>query len=254
MSGEYDPILYALVHNGTPGDLAFYRQACQGADRVLELGCGYGRVLVELAEAGHEVVGIDLDDGLLELTSDALADLNEEARLRARVLRGDMRRPPVQGPFDRILIPHSGLYCLLSDDDVRACLRSARALLAPGGKLVLDAYAADGFHQECEPEDMADDQLEEVALIAAHGQVYDVYERSRWDKANQTMVATYVHKPQDASPPVEASIEQRYLLRAQLEAHLEQAGFTVDSFVGDFAGAAYDQDSELWAVVASAAS
>ena len=48
-SFSYDAELYELLHSGTPGDLAFYRKWCRGADNVLELGCGYGRVLCALS-------------------------------------------------------------------------------------------------------------------------------------------------------------------------------------------------------------
>ena len=30
--------LYAMLHRGTPGDRAFYREVCRGATTVLELG------------------------------------------------------------------------------------------------------------------------------------------------------------------------------------------------------------------------
>ena len=34
--------------------------------RVLEIGCGFGRILLALADAGHEVTGIDVEDGDLD--------------------------------------------------------------------------------------------------------------------------------------------------------------------------------------------
>jgi SAM-dependent methyltransferase len=34
--------------------------------RVLEVGCGYGRILLALADAGHDVTGIDVEDGDLD--------------------------------------------------------------------------------------------------------------------------------------------------------------------------------------------
>lgn len=34
--------------------------------KVLEVGCGFGRILLSLADAGHEITGIDLEDGDLD--------------------------------------------------------------------------------------------------------------------------------------------------------------------------------------------
>ncbi len=45
MHNPYPPALYAELHVGNPGDLAFYREHCVGASSILELGCGYGRVM-----------------------------------------------------------------------------------------------------------------------------------------------------------------------------------------------------------------
>src|SRR6188768_1681102 len=120
----YDAELYGLVHRGTPGDLAFYARVCAGARAVLELGCGYGRLLPALAGVVHSYVGLDCDAGLLRLARRERAALHE--------------------PFDRILIPHSGVFCLQSDADVLDCLRCVRAHLRDDGELVLDSYAADG--------------------------------------------------------------------------------------------------------------
>ena len=55
---------------GGLGDVPFYlayaRDACvAGVSPVLELGCGTGRVTIPLAEAGHEVIGIDLSEPML---------------------------------------------------------------------------------------------------------------------------------------------------------------------------------------------
>ncbi len=250
MSAPYDPVLYALVHQGTPGDLELYLAACAGAKRVLELGSGYGRVSLALAEQGSSVWGVELDPGLLALAEARRAELPPEIARHVHFQRGDMRAPDVAGPFDRVIIPFSGLYCLQSDDEVVACLSAARALLTDEGALIFDGYAADGFHHECLPEDYPDDKLDHVALIAANGVVYDVYERSSWDRDAQRMVATYVHRPDGGGADIEHQIAQRYLLASQLEPLLTQSGLGLSELRGSFDGAAYDEDSEVMVVVA----
>ena len=47
-----------------------------------------------------------------------------------------------RGGFDRILIPHSGIYCLPDDAACVACFQCCAEQLAEGGRLVFDAYAA----------------------------------------------------------------------------------------------------------------
>src|SRR5580698_5757926 len=59
--------LYALTHRGTAGDAAFYVRTCSDADRVLELGSGYGRLIAKLARPGRLVTGLEVDAALLSL-------------------------------------------------------------------------------------------------------------------------------------------------------------------------------------------
>ena len=62
----YDPYLYDLIHRGHAGDVELYRSACNGARSVLELGCGSGRIAMQLARDGLDVLGIDCHEGMLK--------------------------------------------------------------------------------------------------------------------------------------------------------------------------------------------
>ena len=50
----------------TQDDLPFWlAQAARYGDPILELGCGTGRVSIPLAQAGHQVTGIDMAEDML---------------------------------------------------------------------------------------------------------------------------------------------------------------------------------------------
>ena len=62
------PVLYNAHHSQYQEDLPFWLDlAHQQGDPVLELGCGTGRVLLPLAQAGLRTVGLDNDLGMLRL-------------------------------------------------------------------------------------------------------------------------------------------------------------------------------------------
>ena len=113
---HYPAALYELVHRGTAGDLSFYQRVCQDAEQVLELGCGYGRVLAALCQQrGSRWIGLERDPELL-------ARARERLPARVELLQGDMREFSIGAPgCDRILIPHSGFYCLDAADATPAC-------------------------------------------------------------------------------------------------------------------------------------
>ena len=90
--------------------------------RVLDLGCGKGRFARPLAEAGAELIGIDLSAAMLA-----------DARGIARV-RGSARRLPfAAGSFDAVIAVEVFEH-LAAIDDV---LSEARRVLRPGGILAI---------------------------------------------------------------------------------------------------------------------
>lgn len=235
---EYPAHLYAAVHDGNVGDVEFYRHACAGARSVLELGCGDARVLAAIE--APERVGLDFDAAMLELAAQRDAQLELVCADMSRVgevLAG--RR------FERVIIPHGGLYGLLEPELLERTVSGIAKVLAPSGELVLDCWAADAFHAESEPEELEAGWLERVKSIELEGEAWEVLERSSWDKASQRIDATYVHVRVGSEEAVEGLLRQRYVLAAQLRAVLENARLDLKKLSGNFAGDEYDSDAEL---------
>src|SRR5688500_1903399 len=98
---EYAPF-YDWENARTLGrrDVPFWRNlALQAGGRVLELGCGTGRIALPLARAGVPLVGIDRSDAMLKraLTRVRRGKLQAQVRL----IRGDIRRLPFATPARR---------------------------------------------------------------------------------------------------------------------------------------------------------
>jgi len=221
--------LYALTHRGNAGDRAFYERVCAGAERVLELGCGYGRLLGMLADQERQVVGLERDAELRALARRWLRESGGDLAARVRVISGDMRKFSLGSHFDRIVIPHSGVYCLLDRASVIACFRCVERHLAPRGRLVFDAYAADAFHVESSPTDLAPDALEPVVSLRARGGTWDVFEQSRWTRRAQRLEVTYVYVRRERPRVERIAIPQRYLLTGQIPGLLARAGLELVS-------------------------
>jgi SAM-dependent methyltransferase len=96
---------------------------------ILELGCGTGRVALHLARRGHEVIGLDRDQELLDV-------LDERAKgLKLTTLRADAREFELQEQAALVLAPTHLLQLLSSPGERGECLRSVAAALQPGGLL-----------------------------------------------------------------------------------------------------------------------
>lgn len=98
--------------------------------RVLDIGCGTGFLLEQLAGRGYAGVGVDLSPESVAIARRRLEELGVADHLEAQV--GSAYEPP-EGPFDLITLTD----VLEHLEDPRACLRALRAVLAPGGLLVV---------------------------------------------------------------------------------------------------------------------
>lgn len=232
--------LYTALHRGSPGDLAFYRRLTKDADRVLELGCGYGRVLRGLGERTG-LVGMDIDPALLAMA--------ERAVPAARLILGDMRRFDLDEVFDGVIIPYSGLYCLGSRQELDELLGAVARHLTPRGFLAFDAWTADGFHAEGAAGTDEEDELEPVTQLAIGSLLLDVLEKSRWRRDDQELLCTYVCRDGAHHREIRQRIRHRYFLRSELEDALGRVGFR-GSWFGGFGSEPWDAFAEHTVVTA----
>ncbi|HUS47788.1 MAG TPA: methyltransferase domain-containing protein [Phycisphaerae bacterium] len=122
--------------NVGPQFLAIARDFC-GGQSVLELCCGAGRLCIELARAGYDVTGIDLDERMLRTARRALGQESADTQARARFTQDDVTRFDLDRQFDLIMFEDDGFVYLLDQADQLACLDRVRRHLAPEGWFLL---------------------------------------------------------------------------------------------------------------------
>ncbi|WP_189929152.1 class I SAM-dependent methyltransferase [Streptomyces sulfonofaciens] len=109
-------------------DLSALRQ-CEGA--VLDIGCGPGRLVAELAARGHRVLGIDVSEAAVAHT----------VRLGGQALRRSVFETlPGEGRWDTALLIDGNIGI---GGDPGALIARVGALLGPGGLLLAEAAPVD---------------------------------------------------------------------------------------------------------------
>ena len=118
-------------------DVALYKQLAQDANgRVLELGCGNGRILLELLELGIDAIGADCSPRMLSL-------LRQKAVARgiaSQVCLMDARALGFTETFSLVLCPYSLITYMTGSGDAERMLAAMRGVLAPGATIVVDAF------------------------------------------------------------------------------------------------------------------
>src|SRR6516162_7431474 len=107
--------------------------------RVLDAGCGFGRVSLPLARLGAAVLAVDQSALLLEEAERRRGQLGPD---RLRYLHHDLRNPLPESGFDVALSLFSSLGYGTEEDDV-AILRTLSAAVRPGGRVAVDTNHRD---------------------------------------------------------------------------------------------------------------
>jgi SAM-dependent methyltransferase len=131
---------YDLNPADKPDDIEFYRNLIVSpAARVLELGCGTGRVLVPLARSCAYVHGVELSPSMLAICHRAMSDgrLTED---RAVATLGDICDFDLRQRFDLIIAPYRVMQNLETDEQVARLMCCIRRHMAPGGSCVLNVF------------------------------------------------------------------------------------------------------------------
>ena len=118
--------------------------AGQGPLRILEPFCGNGRILIPLAQDGHEVVGMDKSQPMLASARRKLLQHPAAVRDRVQLREVDVLESPWPVDFDLVVLGGNCLYELPTAESQERCIMHASEALRAGGRLYLDNNHMEG--------------------------------------------------------------------------------------------------------------
>ncbi len=230
-------------------DLDFWvalAKAAQGD--VLEIGCGSGRVLQQIARAGINITGIDNSEAMLTLAR-AKLDRKPELAARAKLMNADMTNFALGGKFNLITAPFNTFMHLLNVSDQTAFLSCARRHLNGSGNLVLDltnpapAYVDSNESLTLERTFRDDESNLTIQQFAT----------THIDRTSQLAHILWQYDAIDSQGDIKRTLlplELRYTFPAEMSLLLEKCGFKLSHLYGGYDEAPLEDERERMIVVA----
>lgn len=131
----------AYQNNLNLNDAPFYLDiARRYGGPVLEIACGTGRILLEIAREGIEISGIDSSRDQLAVLNSKLLNEPEQTRNLVKTFKDDMRTFSLDRKFRLVIIPFRPMQHMYTIEDQISALNAAKAHLLPDGILAFDVF------------------------------------------------------------------------------------------------------------------
>lgn len=243
------PEHYDLEHAQEEPDIGFYVGLAVRLKprRLLELGCGTGRITIPIAKAAggfcDRIVGLDNASPMLESAREK-GGREEAVKKCVSWQQGDLRTWRDREPFQLVIAPCGTLSHLLSIQDQLQALTNVRTNLAPGGRFAADVQMAElgilaeSLHGPPRAILQIDNDTQETnrdadkRLIRYKAVDYNVAEQRAWVRF---LYDEFVNgKSAEGSRRLISDYESHVYYPRELQLLFKMAGFTIESLWGDY--------------------
>ena len=238
---EYDdPVCYDAEYGDIDDAAQFFLALAESCGpRVLDLGCGTGRLAIPLARLGKDVTGLDRSPAML-------AYAEEKSRtLSVRWVESDFCNYDLQRRFDLIIACGHAFQALLTEADQLTFLRCVRRHLADSGLLAFDTRNTVPLHL-----DVAAGERFWHSFALPDGALIDVSGTEQFDPATGVMRYRTFRTRRDDGRRSETVVDIKFTAPDDVRRLLRTSGLRVDRLFGDFAGGPLTATSPEIVVVA----
>lgn len=240
-----DPIYYTASYRERVEDIDYYLAEAVQHERVLEYGCGNGRIALPIAYSGVAITGVDRSAPMLRDFRKRLKHASAAVRDRVSVRRGDMRSLKLSKPaprasqakprrdqFSLVICTFNTFLHLYTRRDVERFCARVREHLTPRGRFVVDVDLPSGEEMSRDPK-----RLYRCRPFrhASRGEVVRYGERFRYQPLAQIMdVEIEFELRDDPKERWTMPLAHRMFFPQELEALLHYNGLELREVHGDF--------------------
>lgn len=190
--------------------------------KLLEVGCGTGRLALALADHGFSITAIDRSGPMLEQLH-----IKQTPEHNITSILMDARHISLAGPFDAVIFGYSGFQYLLNDQDIKLFCEQVKRLITPDGSLILDIFL---HHEGSETNAYILDYERELE----DGRTLSRHKRLSINDGVNTIQRKYSLEGPGGHQTYETKSHQRLYSPESLVNSLESQGFKIDVGIFDY--------------------
>ena len=217
--------------------------------RILELGCGTGRVLLPLAAKCSFIQGIDSSPAMLAICLDKLRRAGLPLA-RAQATEADITNLNLDDQFDLIIAPFRVFQTLESDEEVIGVLDGIHRCLAPGGVAILNVFNPNRPREEmlqgwC----TTGEHIDGETAMPDGERLVRLHRRPRLQPDPLVVYPELIYRRYNWSGSLEDEAIMKIAMRCwyphELEERLTTSGFCIKQRWGGYAGEQWGEGPEL---------
>ncbi len=219
--------------------LAFLKNTCNSTtSKILDVACGNGGYSVALAQEGHLVTAVDLDETMVAQAKHKAQEILSSHEILFRGANMLDLSQAVSGPFDLIFCIGNSIVHLGGLSEVKKFLLETKKLLAKDGSAVFQIINFDrvfAHHITALPTI----KNEKIGLTFERNYSFD-------EESGKVLFGTVLSVD---GLKIDNSIPLYPLISDDFAVLLAESGFKDCEFYGDFEGARYDKNNSYMLVI-----
>lgn len=185
--------------------------------KILEIGCGTGRLASKFHQAGYDYTGFDLSESMLQIARQRTPSVS--------FIQGDMTRLNFENAFDGVLITGRTLSYIIHNKDLISTFKGILKALVPKGVLIFDFIDAHSFFKALDPQQVITHQASYDNQIFKRDSRYALNLETGW---TWDWYSSFFKENQSHFEPIgDDKATLRAFLKEEIQTFLELTGFNV---------------------------
>lgn len=236
---------YDVAYNERIDDIQFYLKIARkyGKDGVLEMGCGTGRVFIEIAKEEISIDGIDPNKHRVDICKNKIEKLPVSIRKNVSVFVSTIQDYKTDKKYSLITMPFRVFQHMLTTKEQEDVLNVAKKLLKDNGILAIDIFNP---HIKMLASDEYKKEFGESHYTTDSGMPFVRKDRIAdrdYFKQIQFCEEIYEFDINGKHEKIVNKYTTKYTFKPELENLLKYMGFDVVQTYGDFKGTEFGKTS-----------